>query len=66
MNITETRQPTGTGTIIICLSVPVLLLLCICCIICLTVERRKALRQATVIVPVAVVLTDTKEVPPIP
>lgn len=64
MNVTETRQP--TGTIVMCMTFPVLLLLCVCCIICLTVKRRKALPQATVIVPVAVVLTNTKEVPPIP
>lgn len=65
MNVTGTTQPVDTWTIVICLTSPVLLLLCICSVICLTVERRKTLPQATVVVPVVVILEDTKEVPPI-
>lgn len=65
MNVTGSREPAGGWAIVICLTLPVLLLLCICGFICLTVERRKSVPRATVVIPVAA-LIDTKEVPPLP
>jgi len=54
MNATRTSEPPDTLTVVLCSVFPVLLLLCICCIISFTVERRKPLPRATVIVPLGV------------